>query len=196
MSRTRLSVGFAAIIALALALPPSTPALAQGPMGFGDGSAMGAGFGGQHGTAMMGRPAIRGCASGRPSVPATSIAELPRVTINIYDGFYDPVDVTVVPGTVVVWVNRGTMPHSTTSWDFWSEILHPGERCMAWFVTPGTYPYLSIVAADGGALTGSVTVAGPPIPSGSSPATMGASPTGTGRGPGSTGPGMGSGTGY
>ena len=37
MSRTRLSVGFAAIIALALALPASTPALAQGPMGPGDG---------------------------------------------------------------------------------------------------------------------------------------------------------------
>jgi len=189
MSRTRLSIAFAAIIALALALPTSTPALAQGPMGPGDGSMMGAGMTAQ--STMMGRPAIRGCASGRPSVPATSISDLPRVTINIFDGFYDPVDVTVVPGTVVEWVNRGTQPHSTTSWDRWSEVLAAGERCIAWFVTPGTYPYLSIVTADGGALMGSVTVAGPPIPSGSSTA----SPMGTGMGPGSMGPGTGSGTG-
>jgi len=193
MSRTRLSVGFAAIIALALALPASTPALAQGPIGPGDGGMMGLGMMG-HG--MMGRAAMRGCGSSRPTVPPTAISDLPRVTINIYDGFYDPGDVTVVPGTVVVWVNRGTKPHSTTSWDYWSEVLNPGERCAAWFVTPGTYPYLSIVAADGGAVMGSVTVAGPPIPSGPSTASMGTSPMGTGMGPGSMGPGMGSGSGY
>jgi plastocyanin len=192
MSRTRLSVGFAAIIALALALPPSTPALAQGPMGPGDGSMMGQGMMGPQST--MGRSAMRGCGSSRPTVPPSSISDLPRVTINVYDGFYDPVDVTVVPGTVIVWVNRGTKPHSTTSWDYWSEVLHPGERCAAWFVTPGTYPYLSIVTADGGGLMGSVTVAGPPIPGGSSAASPGASPMGTGTGPGSMGPGTGPGS--
>jgi len=182
MSRTRLSVGFAAILALALALPASTPALAQGPMGPGAGSMMGAGT--------MGRPAIRGCGSSRPTVAASGIADLPRVTINIYDGFYDPVDVSVVPGTVVVWVNRGTQPHSTTSWDYWSEVLSPGESCVAWFVTPGVYPYLSIVSADGGALMGSVTVAGTPIPSGPAITSTGSTSMGSGTGP-AMGPGMG-----
>jgi len=193
MSRTRLSVGFAAIIALALALPASTPALAQGPMGPGDGSMMGAGIMGHHGMHMMGRSSIRGCSSGRPTVPASGIADLPRVTINIFDGFYDPVDVTVVPGTVVEWVNRGTKPHSTTSWDYWSEVLAPGERCLTWFVTPGTYPFLSIVASDGGALMGSVTVGGPPISSGPSTTSTGSSSMGPGTGPGSMGPGSGPG---
>jgi len=183
----------AAIFALALGLPASTPALAQGTMGPGDGSMMGAGMTAQ--STMMGRPAIRGCASGRPSVPATSISDLPRVTINIFDGFYDPVDVTVVPGTVVVWVNRGTQSHSTTSWDFWSDVLAPGERCVAWFVTPGTYPYLSIVTADGGTMMGSITVGGTPIPSGPSSTSTGTSSMGSGMGTGSMSPGTGSGAG-
>jgi len=190
MSRTRLNVGFAAIIALALALPASTPALAQGPLGPGDGSMMGQGMMGPHST--MGRSAMRGCGSSRPTVSPSAISDLPRVTINIYDGFYDPVDVTVVPGTVVVWVNHGTKAHSTTSWDYWSEV-NAGERCAAWFVTPGTYPYLSIVAADGGAVMGSVTVAGPPIPSGPSTTSTGSSSMGPGTGPGSMGPGTGPG---
>jgi plastocyanin len=200
MSRTRLSVGFAAIFALALGLPASTPALAQGSMGPGDGSMMGAGTMGQHGMHMMGRPPIRGCGSGQQNVAAPAIADLPRVMVNMYDGFYDPEDLTVVPGTVVVWTNRGTKPHSTTAWDHWSEVLAPGESCIAWFVTPGTYQYMSIVAADGGAMMGSVTVGGTPIPSGSSNASMGASPMGSGMGTGSMGPGTnpggGSGSGY
>jgi plastocyanin len=189
MSRTRLSVGFAAIIALALGLPASTPAFAQGPMGPGDGSTMGAGTMGFHTPHMMGRAPIRGCGTGQQSVSAGAIADLPRVTINMYDGFYDPVDVTVPPGTVVVWVNRGTNPHSTTAWDRWSDVLNPGERCVAWFVTPGTYPYLSIVTADGGTMMGSVTVGGTPIGAGPSAASTGSGSTGPSMGQGSTGPG-------
>ena len=105
-----------------------------------------------------GRP-MRGCGGGQQSVPASAIAELPRVTVSIYDGFFLPAEVTVPRGTIVAWTNRGSQSHTTTSWDRWdSGILRPGESCMAWFVTPGTYQYLSIVAADGGLMTGSVTV--------------------------------------
>jgi plastocyanin len=191
MSRTKLSVGFALIIALALALPASTPALAQGLMGLGGGSMMGQG--------MMGRPSMRGCGSGQQNVAASAISQLPRVTIGMYEGFFDPPDVTVVPGTVVVWENRSTKPHSTTAWDKWHEVLHPGESCVAWFVTPGTYSYLSAVATDGGMMTGSITVAGPPIPSGPATASTGSTSmgpgTGSGMGPGTSpsSPGMGPG---
>ncbi len=136
---------------------------------------------------MMGpRRGLRGCGTGAQQVPARAISELPRVTIDIYDGLFDPADVTVAPGTVVVWRNRGHMPHSTTSWDRWSDILQPGESCAVWFVTPGTYEFLSIVAADGGKPSGSVTVAGEPIPSG--PSGMGMHHPGMSMGP--MGPGM------
>jgi len=152
----------------------------------------------------MGR-GLRGCGEGDQRVPATAISDLPRVTINIYDGFFDPAQVTVAPGTVVVWHNSGSKPHSTTAWNRWSDILQPGESCAVWFVTPGTYDFQSIVANDGGLMAGSVTVGGTPIPGGptmgASPGMMpgmgpgGMGPMGPGPGPGTT-PGMGPGGGY
>jgi plastocyanin len=101
----------------------------------------------------------RGCGGGQQNVVAPAIAELPRVQISIYDGFFLPSEVTVPRGSVVVWTNRGSEPHTTTAWNRWdSGVLRPGESCEAWFVTPGTYSYLSIVAADGGAMAGTITV--------------------------------------
>jgi plastocyanin len=101
----------------------------------------------------------RGCGGGQQNVVAPAIAELPRVQISIYDGFFLPAEVTVARGSVVVWRNMGSNPHTTTAWNRWdSGVLRPGENCEAWFVTPGTYSYLSIVAADGGTMTGTITV--------------------------------------
>src|SRR5262249_59248288 len=94
-------------------------------------------------------------------VSPAAIAELPKVNVNIYDGSFVPSDITIPAGTIVVWTNRSSSPHTTTAWNRWdSGVLQPGQGCMAWFVTPGTYQYLSIVAADGGTMTGSVTVSG------------------------------------
>jgi plastocyanin len=170
-------------LALLLALVPSTaaatgPAAVIGPNGavspefaLGSGRLIGA--------------TINGCGAGQQSVSAGAIAGLPRVTIDIYDGFYLPNEITVRPGTVVVWVNHGSAPHTTTAWDRWdSGVLWPGDGCAAWFVTPGTYSYLSIVAADGSTMTGTVTVAGSPVGAdgmtvaglGAGPASPGASP--------------------
>jgi plastocyanin len=151
------------------------PAAAVGATGSG---AEGLGFGPSRLTGAT----INGCGAGQQSVSPRAIAGLPRVTIGIYDGFYLPNEVTVRPGTVVVWENRGSTPHSTTAWDHWdSGVLRPGGSCAAWFVTPGTYSYLSIVATDGGTMTGTVTVAGAPIGAGGTP------PTGRGAGPASAG---------
>ena len=110
---------------------------------------------------VLARPAerARGCGSGQQNILAPAIAELPRVQISIYDGFFLPAEVTVPRGSVVVWTNRGSNPHTTTAWNRWdSGILRPGESCEAWFVSPGTYSYLSIVAADGDAMAGTITV--------------------------------------
>jgi plastocyanin len=106
----------------------------------------------------------RGCGSPKPTVPATAINELPRVTVELYDGVFVPSELTVRPGTVVIFRNRGSQPHTSTAWDYWdSGILWPGDSCAIWTVTPGTYNFLSIVAADGGRMTGTLTVAGEPI---------------------------------
>jgi plastocyanin len=141
---------------------------------------------GGHGASM------RGCGSGQQSVAAGAISELPRVTVGIYDGFFLPAEITVAPGTIVVWRNMGDQPHTTTAWNRWdSGVLRHGESCMAWFVTPGSYDYLSIVAADGGTMMGNVTVDGPPIGSGMGSGMMGHRPgDGHGHGMGMM-PGMG-----
>ena len=49
------------------------------------------------------------------------------VTVPIRDFFFDPADITVEPGTTVMWVNEGTHPHTFTSDDgqFDSETLMP-----------------------------------------------------------------------
>ncbi|HEY7062129.1 MAG TPA: cupredoxin domain-containing protein [Chloroflexota bacterium] len=102
----------------------------------------------------------RGCGSGQQSVPAAAIADLPRVQVSIYDGFFLPAEVTVPRGAIVVWTNHGSSVHTATAGDRWdSGSLRPGESCEAWFVSPGTYNYVSSVAADSGAMTGTITVA-------------------------------------
>jgi plastocyanin len=170
MARIALSVVvvLVAVFGLLPGLPDATPALA-------DHSGVSSGA------------AVRGCGSGQQSVRAGAISELPRVTIGVYDGFFLPAEVSVVPGTIVVWRNMGSNPHTTTAWNRWdSGVLRPGEACMAWFVTPGSYDYLSIVAADGGTMTGTVTVEGTPIGGGSTGMSVG---TGAGTMPMMPGPG-------
>ncbi len=154
-----LLIALALALGLALALPMAAPALAD------DGG--GSGMSGPPGGPLMPGPSARaagrtrGCGTGQQRVPAAAIADLPSVTIGIYDGFFLPAQVTVPAGTRVIWVNRGNRPHSTTAWDHWdSGVLMPSQSCEAWFVTPGSYDYLSIVAADGGTMTGNVTVQG------------------------------------
>lgn len=160
MIRATLAVvmGLATVFALAPALPAAADYTAPGAGMFGP---MGPGFG--SGPAMSG-VGLRGCEWGRQTAPASALTELPRATVNIYDGTFAPNELSVRPGTLVVWANRGSSPHSATSWGFWdSGVLRAGDSCATWFVTPGTYQFLSIVAADGGTMTGTITVEGPPI---------------------------------
>jgi|SRR5687768_14293041 plastocyanin len=196
MPRVVVSVLFA--VAILFSFAPALPAEAscQLPwMGMG-----GTGFGCPVGTTTVGTTQTvssaalpRGCGRGPDpqNVRASAISELPRVTIGIHDGFFLPAEISVAPGTVVVWRNMGSNPHTTTAWNRWdSGVMRPGDACMAWFVTPGSYDYLSIVAADGGTMTGTVTVEGTPIGGGSAG-------MGTGAGTMPMMPGMGTmGAGY
>lgn len=181
-ARLGVTIALAALFALAPALALAPAALADhmsggtSPMGWW--SPMTSGMGMMAGMSMGGATTAagalpRGCGSPRPTVPAAAISELPRVTVEIYDGLFVPSELTVRPGTVVIFQNRGSQPHTATAWDVWdSGILYPGDSCAIWTVTPGTYNFLSIVAADGGRMTGTLTVAGEPIGGGTTMAPM------------------------
>jgi plastocyanin len=175
MFRGIASLLIALVVGLGLApgLPTAAPALADGMGGWGMMGPMG---GMMAGAGITGGGLRPGCGRGEQSVPAGAIAGLPSVTISIVDGAFVPDQVTVPAGTRVVWVNNGTQPHTSTAWDRWdSGVLRPGQGCEAWFVTPGSYDYLSIVAADGGTMRGTITVQGS-LPSG--PTTAGMMPGG------------------
>jgi plastocyanin len=80
------------------------------------------------------------------------------VTVPIRDFFFDPADITVEPGTTVMWVNEGTHPHTVTSDDgqFDSETLMPGDSFMVTFSGSGTLTYHCEIHPD--VMMGSVTV--------------------------------------
>jgi plastocyanin len=174
LARLGVTIALAALFALApaLALAPSALAdhMSGGTSPMGGWSPLLSGMG-LRGAPTAASPLPRGCGSPKPTVPAAAISELPRVTVEIYDGLFVPSELTVRPGTVVIFQNRGSQPHTSTAWDYWdSGILWPGDSCAIWTVTPGTYNFLSIVAADGGRMTGTLTVAGEPIGGGAATA--------------------------
>src|SRR5262245_7783371 len=128
MSRVRIG-GLIVAVAL-LGLAPAVPAAASSLAQYMDmGMGMSTGMGGASGSMMT---SMRGCGQGQQNVPASAIAELPKVNVNIYDGSFVPSDVTVPAGTIVVWTNQGSSPHTTTAWNRWdSGVLRPGQGCMA-----------------------------------------------------------------
>ena len=78
------------------------------------------------------------------------------VSVSIRDGYFDPADITVTPGTTVTWVNEGDLPHMVTADNglFDSGMLYPGESYSVWFDGSGTVTYHCSPS-----MTGSVTVA-------------------------------------
>ena len=66
------------------------------------------------------------------------------VDVGAYDKVgFNPKSITVVPGTVVRWVNYGKEGHTVTSDDgyFDSGPLAPGAAFYVLFYRPGTYHY-------------------------------------------------------
>lgn len=91
-----------------------------------------------------------------PAVPA------PSVTIAVINDRFDPVSVTVAPGTTVKWVNMGKNKHTITAdkgeWD--SGDLAPDTSYTATFTTAGTFTYSCRYHKD---MKGTIVVA---VPSG------------------------------
>lgn len=85
-------------------------------------------------------------------------------TVQVVNNEFVPEDITVQEGDTVLWVNNGTIAHTTTSgtncdadgtWD--SGNMDPGEEFMYVFSEDGSFPYFCIPHCAVG-MTGSVTV--------------------------------------
>ena len=63
------------------------------------------------------------------------------IEVSIEDFSYIPANLTVNPGTVVVWTNKDPVPHTVTSEQFGSGTLGPGESFSYTFRNDGTYNY-------------------------------------------------------
>jgi plastocyanin len=110
-----------------------------------------------------------------------------EVTVRMEDNFFDPANITVEPGTTVTWVQSGSNPHTTTSYDgLWDSGMIEGGSGGTFsftFEEPGTFDYFCIPHESLG-MIGSVTVTGStatasPTATATGTATATASPTAT-----------------
>ncbi len=69
------------------------------------------------------------------------------VPVNIAKFAYGPKDVTVTPGTTVVWTNQDETPHTVTSNDksFASKGMDTGDTFEHTFATEGDFNYICTV---------------------------------------------------
>jgi plastocyanin len=69
------------------------------------------------------------------------------VQVNIAKFAYGPKDITVTPGTTVVWTNQDETPHTVTSNDksFASKGMDTGDTFERTFATEGDYNYICTV---------------------------------------------------
>jgi plastocyanin len=94
----------------------------------------------------LGRYALVVCAAF--AVPALrAAAPAPTVEVDIAKFAYTPKEITVAPGTKVVWTNRDGSPHTVTSTDrtFASAGLDTGDTFAHTFAAGGDFNYLCTV---------------------------------------------------
>jgi plastocyanin len=86
-----------------------------------------------------------------------------EVTVEMFDNFFEPAEVTVPVGTTVVFDNVGVVPHNALDVDggWGTELLDPGEDQTVTFDEPGTYTYYCSLHAPSdasGGMVGTLTV--------------------------------------
>jgi plastocyanin len=87
-----------------------------------------------------------------------------EVTVEMFDNFFEPVDLTVGVGTTVVFDNVGMVPHNAIDVDGgWTtpELVDPEEQASITFDEPGTYTYYCSFHAPAdasGGMVGTLTV--------------------------------------
>src|SRR5215203_2497787 len=80
-------------------------------------------------------------------------------SVAIADHYFDVADIAIEPGTTVLWVNEGKVPHTVTADDgsFDSGELNPGDSYIVTFLGSGRLSYHCQLHPE---MVGSVTVGG------------------------------------
>ena len=102
------------------------------------------------------RPRLRACASlalafgaafVMPAILATAAGPATAVEVKIAKFAYDAKEITVAPGTRVVWTNRDETPHTVTSNDksFASKGLDTDDKFECKFDREGDFNYICTV---------------------------------------------------
>src|SRR5215208_3893678 len=81
------------------------------------------------------------------------------VSVSIADHYFEAANIAIEPGTTVVWVNEGKVPHTVTANDgsFNSGELYPGDSYIVVFLGAGVVSYHCQLHPQ---MVGSVTVGG------------------------------------
>ena len=82
-----------------------------------------------------------------PAIFATAAGPAPTVEVTIAKFVYEPKEITIAPGTRVVWTNRDETPHTVTSNDksFASKGLDTDDKFEHTFSKEGDFGYLCTV---------------------------------------------------
>jgi plastocyanin len=98
-----------------------------------------------------------------PPEPTAAPPEPEEVSVDMLDFSFEPLELTVAPGTTVTWINQGEFEHSATADDAtWDTGLYgSGGQASITFDTPGTFSYYCVLhgTPGGNGMSGTVVVA-------------------------------------
>src|SRR5437867_2335892 len=82
-----------------------------------------------------------------PAILAAAAPPAPTVDLNIAKFAYAPKEITIAPGTKIVWTNRDETPHTVTSNDksFASKGLDTDDKFEHTFSSEGDFSYICTV---------------------------------------------------
>lgn len=82
-----------------------------------------------------------------PAILVAAAPSSPTVDLNIAKFAYAPKDITIAPGTKIVWTNRDETPHTVTSNDksFASKGLDTDDKFEHTFSSEGDFSYICTV---------------------------------------------------
>jgi plastocyanin len=86
---------------------------------------------------------VFGAALAMPAICAVAATPAPTVDLNISKFAFVPKEVTIAPGTTIVWINRDETPHTVTSNNksFASKGLDTGDKFEHTFASEGDFNY-------------------------------------------------------
>ncbi len=95
----------------------------------------------------MTRTWMRALGAAAALVLSTALSAAEPVTIDIAKFAFGPKEITVAPGTTVVWINHDETPHTVSATDhsFVSKALDTDDRYEHTFADEGDIPYFCTV---------------------------------------------------